>query len=160
MAIDRFAQLCLWTDESIALSRELQDLLCRERLALIHLRGEELAEITMSKEVLVRRIVDSRRRLRESGKAWFGVESSSELEALLLAEQKPVWAEKQKLWLQTWKDTCEQAERSQLFLQHSQRNLGRLVEHWRRLIGEAPLYSASGRKVDAPSTGRVLQAKY
>ena len=160
MLIDRFAQLCLWTDESIALCRELQDLLCRERLALIHLRGEELAEITMSKEVLVRRIVDSRRRLQESGKAWYGVESSTELEGKVLPEQKEIWSQKHKLWLEAWTETCKQAERSQLFLQHSQRNLGRLIENWRRLIGEAPLYSAKGQKVDNKSTGRVFEAKY
>lgn len=160
MSIDRFSQLCAWTDESISLCRELQDLLARERLALIHMRGEELSEITMTKEVLVRRIVESRRQLREAGKAWYGIESSAELEARLADAQKPIWNEKQKLWLQTWTDTCKLAESSQLFLQHSQRNLGRLVEHWRRLIGESPLYSAKGHKVDSPSTGRVFEAKY
>ncbi len=160
MSVNRFEQLCLWTDESLALCQELVDLLGRERTALILLKGEDLAEITMTKEVLVRKIVDVRRRIREAGKAWFGVESSVDLEKQLPDQQKKIWAEKHAQWTKQWSFACEQAQSSQLFLEHSQRNLGRLIDHWRRLIGDAPLYSSQGKKKDPASTGRVLERKY
>ncbi len=158
--MDRFTQLCLWTDESLALSREFQQLLGRERTALLSFRGEELAEITLSKERIVARIGAVRKQIRDAGLAWYGIDSSADLVQRVSAEQAKVWNEKQQAWKGEWEKTRQQAERSQFFLKHSQRNLGTLIEHWRRLLGEAPLYSAKGRKVDVSSTGKVFQAKY
>lgn len=160
MAIDRFTQLCLWTDESIALSAELYALFEQERIVLLELKGDALSDITMNKDVLVRRIHQVREQLRQSGKSWFGIEDSQDLEAKLTLEQKAIWSEKQAAWRKNWAEVVSAAKRSQLFLASTQRNLGKLVDHWRRLIGEAPLYSAKGQKVETPTTGRVLEAKY
>lgn len=157
---NRFTQLCLWSDESVAASAELQELFRRERVALIHLRGEELSEITMAKEVLVRKVTQIRAELKKAALAWYGAENPDALAGLLPPEHKAQWAVKQGAWVKSWDETCKEASRSQLLLEHSQRNLGRLVDHWRRQIGEAPLYSNKGQKVDAPSTGRVFEAKY
>lgn len=158
--MDRFTQLCLWTDESLVLAQEFQQLLSREHKALLSFRGEELAEITMSKERGVARIAALRKQIQDAGRAWFGIESSEELEKKISPEQAKIWNEKLSAWRAEWKQTRKQAERSQFFLKHSQRNLGSLIENWRRLLGETPLYSAKGRKVDAPSTGKVFEAKY
>ncbi len=158
--MDRFAQLCLWADESISLCQQLQELLVRERNALIALKGDELAETTMSKEATVARILAIRRKIREAGKSWYAVESSSGLEGKLEPARGRIWAEKHARWQREWEATRGMVERNQRFLKHSQRNLGRLVEHWRAQLGETPLYSAKGMKVDAPATGKVFQAKY
>jgi hypothetical protein len=151
--MDRFTQLCLWTDESVALCRELQELFGRERSALLTFRGDELAEITMCKERAVSRVVALRRKIGESVKAW------CDLENQLLPEQVPAWQQKQGQWQAEWTQIRKQAERSQFFLKHSQKNLGSLIENWRRLLGESPLYSAKGTKVDASTTGKVFEAK-
>jgi flagellar biosynthesis/type III secretory pathway chaperone len=156
----RFTQLCLWTDESISLCRELQKVLSQERQSLLAFRGEDLAETTMAKEVTVAKILQSRKKLKEAGAAWFGVSSTEELTALLGDADKQVWITKQKDWKAEWKAICVQVERNQLFLKHSQKNLGRLIENWRRLLGQNPLYSSKGQKIESPSTGKVFEAKF
>ena len=160
MNLDRFEQLCIWTDESIRLCKDLMDLFGRERLALVQMKADELTETTMSKEVCVRKILELRKQIRESVRGWFGVESSEDLERHLLEQQRPLWATKHAEWKAHWQGVQELAQSSRLLLEHSQRNLGRLIDHWKRLIGHAPLYSAQGKKVDSESTGRVLEAKY
>ena len=157
---ERFAQICLWTDESISLCKELQQVLSRERMALIAFRGEELTETTMVKEMVVSKILALRKQLRQAANKWYGVENNPDLEQKLTTEQLPEWKQREAVWREEWKVTCTQAERNQEFLKHSQRNLARIIEHWRRQLGEAPLYSAQGKKVDAPSTGKVFQAKF
>jgi hypothetical protein len=157
---DRFTQLCLWADESILLCKELQRVLAEERESLLFLRGEDLAQSTMAKEQVVAKILNSRKKLKVAGQTWFGVDSTEAFGEHLTPEELKVWSEKHSLWKTEWKATCSQVERNQSFLRHSQKNLGRLIEHWRRLLGENPLYSKKGLKIEAPSTGKVFEAKF
>jgi hypothetical protein len=157
---DRFAQLCLWTDESILLCKELQQVLAEERESLLFLKGEALAQSTMAKEHVVAKILNSRKKLKSAGSAWFGVDSTEGFAEHLTPEESAKWSEKHLCWKAEWKATCSQIERNQNFLKHSQKNLGRLIEHWRRLLGENPLYSKKGLKVESTSTGKVFEAKF
>lgn len=157
---DRFLQLCAWLDENIALSRDLLKLLNEERMTLIEFNGEKLAENTMAKEMVVAKISLTRKHLREGASTWFSCQDSAELETKLPADLAETWKAKRKEWLAVWKQACEETERNQQFLKHSQRNLTRLIENWRRLMGEAPLYSAKGQKVEASTAGKVFEAKF
>lgn len=157
---DRFAQLCLWADESISLCKELQKVLADERESLLFLRGEALAQSTMAKEHVVAKILNSRKKLKVAGQAWFGVDSTEAFSEHLTPTEFKEWSEKHSIWKAEWRATCSQVERNQSLLKHSQKNLGRLIEHWRRLLGENPLYSNKGLKVEATSTGKVFEAKF
>ncbi len=157
---DRYLQLCAWLDENIALSRDLLSLLNAERIALIAFDGDKLAENTMAKEMVVAKISLTRKHLREGAQSWFSCQDSAGLEAKLPQDLAKDWKAKRQEWLSVWKQACEQTQRNQEFLKHSQRNLTRLIDNWRRLVGEAPLYSAKGQKVEASTTGKVFEAKF
>lgn len=157
---ERFQQLCHWTEQGIAGCEELQQVLSRERVSLIALRGDELMEIIMSKEMMVSRLFALRKQIREGIKRWYGAETVADLERGLSEAERLRWRDLQGRWKTTWEKTRDEVERNQSFLKHSQRNLGRLIEHWRGLLGESPLYSAKGQKVDADSTGKVFEAKF
>ncbi|MBY0371887.1 hypothetical protein K2X33_14475 [bacterium] len=158
--MDRFSQLCEWSEQSRRVCSELMEVLDRERTALILLKSDELVETTASKDMLTRRLVGLRNQIRDGARAWYGADSSAKLLDILPPHQRPEWEKHHKAWAECWSNLEMRARQGQKFLQHSGNNLSRFVDHWRRLLGDTPTYSAQGRKVESASTGKVFEAKY
>lgn len=158
--MDRFSQLCQWSDQSVELCGELTQVLDREREALIFLKSDVLTETTITKEILVNRLRALRKNISDNARAWYGADSSEALVAILPPHQRPQWQERREAWSKTWAALEKHARQGQRLLQHSGVNLSRLIENWRRLLGDTPLYTAQGRKSESSTAGRVFEAKY
>lgn len=157
---ERFEQLCSWSVQASQLCEELETLLARERTALIAFRGDELTEITMSKQMLAQKLLNIRSTIRQAVGKWWGVDAMDGLLDKLSATEQQRWVALHETWQNRWRHLSGAMERNQRFLQHSQRNLGKLIANWRRLTGQGPLYSAKGQKVEAASPGKMIVAQY
>lgn len=154
------AHLFKLNDECIQIARELIDCLNAERVSLIQLKTEEISRINLSKENLLYKIAEKKGLLRSFTLSAFGVTSFDDIEGRLPEECRAEWGQRRKAWADTWRQLHDVSRRNQMFLRHSLKNLGRLVDNFKRLIGETPLYSSKGTQVDSMRPGKVVEASY
>jgi len=154
------AHLFHLNDECIQTCRELIDCLNAEHAALIQLKTEEISRINLSKENLLYKIAEKKGLIRSFTLSAYGVTILDEIEAKLPEEDRAEWSMRRKEWADTWRRLHDVTLRNQSFLRHSLKNLGRLVDNFKRLIGEVPLYSSKGTQVDSMRPGKVVEASY
>jgi hypothetical protein len=113
----------------------------------------------MRKEQLGRALAATRRHLRDAARAWGGA-GEDEIPARLEGDDRVLWSRRRAEWLARWNEIRIACERNQRLLKHSLRNLGMLVENFKRLIGDKPTYSAKGTRVDSPFEGKVIEGRF
>jgi hypothetical protein len=75
-------------------------------------------------------------------------------------DERAQWESQRSAWLAAWDQVHRTCDQNQRLLKHSLRNLGMLVENFKRLIGEKPTYSAKGMRVDTPFEGKVIEGRF
>lgn len=157
---DAATQLVTWYRECAQLCEELRAGLRAERQALVSFQMNELAEATMRKELATRSLQTRRNRMREMMLKQFGTNDAALLVDKLPEAARAAWREADANWQLQWAETYSICEQNQRFLKHSLRNMGMMLDHFKRLIGEKPTYSAKGQRVDKPFEGKVTAGRY
>lgn len=147
-------------DECFSLATELKACLEEERKALIHLDTQLVVQTNARKENLSRTLAFKRKQMWSLVNAHFGIENTEGLEQFLQEPWMSQWMEKKNNWLKVWNETTRVCETNQMFLRHSLRNLGVLVDHLKRLFGDQPLYTAKGSKADSNQQGKVVEKSF
>ena len=138
---------------------ELKVVLEEERKALISLNTDQILITTSQKEALILKISRKRSEMKHFAKNQYQEADLDILKFNDLALQE-IWLQKKLIWKLNWEKVQVQCEANQKFIRHSMKNLGLLVDNLKRLFGQHPTYSASGKKVDASISGNVVEARY
>jgi len=150
----------LLQDECFVLAEELKTCLDEERSALIGLKTELIVHTNARKDNLGRQLKYKKKQIWNLVNSQYGLENTEGLEAHIAEPYRSEWLIKKANWLKIWKATSQTCETNQIFLGHSLRNLGLLVDNLKRLFGEQPLYTAKGAKAEAGSSGKVVEARF
>lgn len=153
-------QLVAWYRECVPLCADLSAALRAEREALIAFNINGLSEATLRKDQAMRAVQTRRTRMREVMLKQFGATESAALVDKFPVELQAEWLEADLAWQRAWTEVYSLCEQNQRFLKHSLRNLGLMLDHFKRLIGEKPTYSAKGTRVDKPFEGKVIEGRY
>jgi len=136
-------QLHLVGEECLRLAAELGACLLEEREALILLQTEKIVQTNFRKEDLGRQLAQQRK-----------VFSGLAHDVGALPEK---WTER---WAPAWEMIEFRCRDNQKFIQHSLRNLGLIVDNLKRLFGERPTYTVTGKKSESSSSGKMTEASY
>lgn len=147
-------------DECLALVIQLKEVILKERKALIGLDTETVAETNAKKDFLGGQLRSRRTQQWDILKRYFSLADTDGLENVLEGPDISIWEEKKKQWLSVWNDTKDEIASNQKFLKHSLKNFDQLAENLKRLLGEQPLYSSKGQRVDVSNHGKMVEAKY
>lgn len=160
MAMNPFASyLFALSDETVSLAQSLRDVLVKERAALITLNTDEILLLVTQKESGMMKIVRKRAELKKFVRIQFNQDNLDDLkfsDEVLQAE----WESKKQQWLKVWSELRDVCENNQRFIGHSIKNLDRLVENMKRLLGQHATYSPKGKRVDQNTQGCVVQGRY
>ncbi len=160
MAMNPFASyLFSLSDESCALASSLKGILLKEREALITLNTEDILILVTQKESGMMKLSRKRAELKKFSRTQFQQE---DLEKLIFSdpELQKEWDLKKKNWAVLWTDIRNVCEHNQKFIGHSMKNLDRLVENLKRLLGQHATYSPKGKRIDQNSQGSVVEGRY
>lgn len=152
-----FQQIEKYYDACLALFEKIEQLLTAERTALILLKTDDVVCLNQQKETLLKTFNNTKQHI---------MSTVDELVMHLGADwqthmPEPIkWQDKKKRFYAQWEKIQHQCDDNQRFMQQSLRNLGQLVDNLKRLMGETPLYSPKGTKVDMATAGKVIEAKY
>ena len=155
---ESFDELLRLNSESVSVCESLVQTLQDERISLIALDTAKLSEVILMKEHLVHRLDQTRAKIFKLITDKFSSHTQEDFEVALSSEQKAQWREARTAWLEAWEKMAVLAHQNQMFLKHSVKNLGRLADHMKHLLGEAPRYSSKGDKVEGISEGKMLEA--
>lgn len=147
-------------DECLSIVKELKTVLLSERQALIGLDTQAVVETTAKKDHLGGLLKSKRAYLWRVLKTYYALEDSEGLEEKLREGDRAQWLIRKQEWIKNWDETTKLVEANQRFLKHSLRNFDLLADNLKRLLGEQPLYSAKGQKVDLSSPGKMVEGKY
>ena len=147
------------SSECIALARSLREVLIKERTALITLNTDEVLIQVTQKESGILKLARKRAELKKFARTQFQAET---LEALVFSDEElqKEWAQYKQEWITVWTELREMCEYNQKFINHSMRNLDRLVENLKRLMGQHATYSPKGKRIDQNSQGSVVEGRY
>ncbi|NBX69301.1 MAG: hypothetical protein EBR01_10115 [Proteobacteria bacterium] len=160
MAANPFAtylfSLC---EESCALALGLKQVLLKERAALITLNTEEILILVTQKESGMLKLSRKRAEIKKFVRTQF---QQDDLEKLHFtdSELQSQWNILRENWLSAWTELRNVCETNQQFINHSMKNLDRLVENLKRLLGQHATYSPKGKRVDQNSQGSVVEGRY
>ena len=146
-------------EESISLARSLQEVLIQERAALITLNTDEILVLVTQKESRLMKLVRKRAEIKKFIRIQFNQEN---LEDLKLTDEnlQREWESKKKIWVEVWSELRDVCENNQRFISHSMKNMDRLVENLKRLLGQHATYSPKGKRIEQNNQGRVVQGRY
>lgn len=147
-------------DDCLALVKALKEILVREKSALIGLDTDTVVETNAKKDFLGNQLKAKKGRMWILLKHQYALEDSEGLEEKLTGEWRAQWLEKKAAWLKHWEETIRLIESNQRFLKHSLKNFDLLADNLKRLLGQQPLYSAKGLRVDSMKLGKMVEAKY
>jgi flagellar biosynthesis/type III secretory pathway chaperone len=160
MAINPFASyLFSLSEECIGLANDLRSVLLKERAALITLNTDEVLVLVSQKESGMMKLVRKRAELKKFVRTQFNEESLEKLKFSDESLQRDWEVLKQK-WNLGWTELRATCEYNQKFIGHSMKNLDRLVENLKRLLGQHATYSPKGKRVDQNSHGAVVEGRY
>lgn len=160
MAANPFAtylfSLC---EESCELARGLRAILTQERAALITLNTDEILILVTQKESGMLKLSRKRAEIKKFVRTQF---QQNELEKLKFADTdlQLQWDALREKWLVEWSELRKICETNQQFINHSMKNLDRLVENLKRLLGQHATYSPRGKRIDQNSQGAVVEGRY
>lgn len=155
----RFNQLEVLHQASLQIAAHVFQLLQEERIELIALNTQKLTEINARKEHLVSELKTARDAVGAHINATFQADTAEALEAQLSSEEAARWTEMKNAWNDQWNDLKMLTEQNQRLLDHSLKNLGKMADNLKRLLGESSRYSQSGTKLDSPNPGRVVETQ-
>lgn len=147
-------------DECTSLGLELNECLRVEREALVNLKLDVLLNTASQKEDLFQQLKKRRAFFRLVLKEHLGYENSAQLDTQLTGEEGKVWGKKRFDWLKVWGQIKDSFEANHRLIEASQKNMDHLVGHLKQLLGQGPLYSPKGTKVDSAASGKVIQGRY
>lgn len=147
-------------DDCLLIVKEIKEVLLKERKALIGLDTDAVAETNAKKDHLGGLLRNRKLKLWTLLKHQYEITDTEGLEEKLGEENRKIWLTKKSEWLKNWDETVVLMERNQKFLKHSLKNFDMLVDNLKRLLGDQPLYSAKGQRVDRSAQGRMVQGKY
>jgi hypothetical protein len=147
-------------DECTALGWELKECLREEREALIGLKLDSLLTTSSRKEDLLQQLKRKRVFFRLLLKEHLGFEDSTGLDSGLEGEDKKAWGIKRFEWLKTWEQIKNSCEGNYRLMERTQKNQDLFVGHLKQLLGQQPLYSPKGVRVESHSSGRVVEGRY
>ncbi|MBM4304367.1 MAG: flagellar protein FlgN [Deltaproteobacteria bacterium] len=147
------------SQESIDLARVLKGVLEKERGALITLNTDEVLVLVTQKESGMLKLARKRAELRKFARTQFGAET---LDSLSFSDEQlqQQWNEQRTQWILVWTELRDVCEQNQKFINHSMKNLDRLVGNLKRLLGQHATYSPKGKRVDQNSQGAVVEGRY
>jgi hypothetical protein len=150
-----------WCDRSLQICDELKECLESERRSLIQLDMDKITEEVSRKQMISSELAKTRQELKT---LLVDIWGTSSIEDIAKKSEASVflalWREKEKTWTEKWEMVREATEYNQRFLRHSIKNLGQLMENFRRLLGEQIRYSPSGKPVDSEGSGKYIQKRY
>jgi hypothetical protein len=143
--------------DCIRLSEALQECFRQERRLLMEFKTEGILENNLTKDQLLRELVQKRHALtRTLADEFMDQLPEQVLDAAGLAQLKALQAR----WAASWNDLHRHCENNQGFLKHSLRNLERLSENLGRLFGLPVTYTAKGVRQDSKPQGNVVEGRY
>lgn len=147
------------SSECIALAGSLKEVLIKERAALITLNTDEVLILVTQKESGILKLSRKRAELKKFARTQFQAET---LEALAFSDEElqKYWTQLKNEWIAAWSDLRDICEHNQKFIHHSMKNLDRLVENLKRLLGQHATYSPRGKRIDQNSQGSVVEGRY
>lgn len=146
--------------ECVRLCHELMTCLEDERVALIAVKAEEIAQTNARKEALGNHLKVARKAVRDTLLAKYGVETMKGALERMIEPEKTQWALEIEAWDLLWRKTRDKLMANQELIRHSLRNMNGIVESLKRLMGDGGTYSAAGKRVDAGTEGKVVEASY
>lgn len=147
------------SEESCALAQSLREVLIKERAALITLNTEEILILVTQKESGMLKLSRKRAEIKKFVRTQFQQEAIENL-SFMDPELQQEWERQNALWVQSWKELRKVCEYNQQFINHSMKNLDRLVENLKRLLGQHATYSPKGKRIDQNSQGSVVEGRY
>lgn len=132
----------------------------KERMALIHLKTDQILALSTEKEHQIAILKRLRKEMHENLAENFLLESSENFDRCLQSPEKEEWLKLRKAWLEIWDKTAMQIERNQKFMTHSLKNISGLMENLRGLLGQKPTYSAKGNKIEPKMRARRVEGRY
>ena len=147
------------TDECVAHARNLKEILNKERAALITLNTDDILILVSQKDSGMLKLQRKKAELKKFMREHFQSDSMASLsfsDPFLEAE----WNTKKESWELSWNELRGLCEHNQRFINHSMKNLDRLVENLKRLLGQHATYSPKGKRVDQNSQGSVVEGRY
>lgn len=121
--------------------KELQECLHEERTALIELKTEIIVQTNFKKEDLGRQLTLRRKEFSQLAKELGTIPEN--------------WKER---WQPEWEKIEVSCKSNQDFIRHSLKNLNLIVDNLKRIFGENPTYSPTGKKVDGSGSGKMVEA--
>ncbi len=144
----------------IAICEELCLCLEHEKQALISFEIDIVLENNLKKGNLISELVTTRKKLRETIKEKFVVQSGEDLIPLLTSPDKESWSSAWVQWQTAWQKTQIKCKENQRFIEHSLRNLTLFTDHLKELFGANTVYSKQGTPVDRQAQGAVVEGSY
>jgi len=147
------------SEESCALAHSLREVLIKERAALITLNTEEILILVTQKESGMMKLSRKRAEIKKFVRTQFQQEAIENL-VFMDPELQQDWEKQKAVWSQSWAELRKVCEYNQQFINHSMKNLDRLVENLKRLLGQHATYSPKGKRIDQNSQGSVVEGRY